>query len=94
MSKKKSPPKKHKFKHVERAESSLQPGQTESLSVSPATITRSQLVSASTRDFSYVGADIRRIALMALALVAIELLFYYLLVFTSVGDAIYRMVTV
>jgi hypothetical protein len=93
MSKKKTNPKKHKFKHAESAPSSP--------SMTPMAATSAKLAAprlanavASTRDFSYVAKDVRRIGFMVGGLIAIELVFYYLLVFTPIGAAVYQFVNV
>jgi hypothetical protein len=99
MAKKKNSPKKHRFKHVEAAPvSQLDNVRIDSGAAAPATAPAGQYrpaaVMAGQRDFSYVAQDIRRIAVMAGILVAVELAFYYVLVFTPVGAAIYRLVNV
>lgn len=46
------------------------------------------------RDFSYVNEEIRRISVLAGGLIIVEILFYYLMVFTSVGDTVRSWVAV
>ena len=96
MAKKKNTPKKHKFKHVDPAQSMETANRVMATSQSGGAGARPVFTPAAVgaRDFSYVGKDVRRIGIMAAALVAIELAFYYLLVFTSAGPAIYRVVGV
>lgn len=94
MSKKKST-KKHKFKHVESDpvlghEVSGRENSAPTNMVSPKLAFQATLG----RDFSYVQKDIRRIAVMAVALVTIELVIYGLLTHTPAGETLYRMVNV
>jgi hypothetical protein len=99
MAKKKNSNKKHKFKHVEAA-ATAQVSSTSTMSEA-ATVSGTNIQQQSKpagqpagRDFGYVVKDVRRITILVGALVALELLFYYLLVFTSVGPAVYDMVKV
>jgi hypothetical protein len=97
MAKKKTQGKKHKFKYAEaspnvQVEAALrssaavlgsagaQKGRFPHGAVSPG------------RDFSYVGSDLRRIVIMAVALVAIEVGLWALLAHTQLGDIVYRLV--
>jgi hypothetical protein len=91
MAKKKSPTKKHKFKHVEAAPATEATRAVTAVS-SPAAKAAVAKPEVGARDFSYVGIDLRRIGFMAGGLVLIELVLYYLLVFTSAGSSVYRMV--
>jgi hypothetical protein len=93
MSKKKSNPKKHKFKHVESAPAEPSVGST-SPAAPKSVSSRAVAATASTRDFSYVATDVRRIGFMVGGLIVVELAFYYALVFTPVGAAVYRLVNV
>lgn len=97
MSKKKNSPKKHKFKHIDPTLVSQSDSGASVIGAASPVVSRgganySQAAIVGTRDFSYVAHDMRRIAIMAGVLVAMELAFYYLLVFTPVGDAVYRLV--
>jgi hypothetical protein len=49
---------------------------------------------ASSRDFTYVANDLRRIGVMAVSLVALEILLWYVLGHSSLGQAVYRLVQV
>ncbi len=94
---KKNTAKKHKFKHVEtgagaRAPESLM--QESSAGALNRTVTSPATAGVSGRDFSYVGSDLRRIGIMAGALVALELALYYVLIYTPAGAAIYNLVKV
>jgi hypothetical protein len=98
---KKNTTKKHKFKHVETGVGARAPELSTSGSASGDSIRGSATRSPSTavagaggRDFSYVGSDLRRIAVMAGALVVLELVLYYVLVYTPAGTAIYSLVKV
>jgi hypothetical protein len=93
MSKKKSNPKKHKFKHADPV-AATQATQAPAGQVSKQAVFRSAAPVVSGRDFSYVGTDVRRIGLMVVGLILIELAFYYALVFTPIGAAVYRLVNV
>jgi hypothetical protein len=47
-----------------------------------------QSVTGNQRNFSYVGRDMRRVALLALCLVVLELVLYYLLTHTGLGSTL------
>ncbi|HVQ43557.1 MAG TPA: hypothetical protein VMT30_01155 [Candidatus Saccharimonadia bacterium] len=98
MAKKKNTAKKHKFKHVEAAgATAVVATATESPAAMGASLqssARSVAPAVSTRDFSYVSSDLRRIGVMAVALVGVELVLYFVLVHTSVGASIYNLVKV
>jgi len=98
---KKNTAKKHKFKHVETGVGARAPEATAqgAASASISSVAKSKApnataASASTRDFSYVGTDLRRIGVMAVSLVALEIALYYVLVYTPAGAAIYSLVRV
>ena len=98
---KKNTAKKHKFKHVESGAGSRAPETLAQGVAAPGTPRTNTLksqaagaASVSTRDFSYVGGDLRRIGVMAAALVALELALYYVIVYTPAGAAIYNLVKV
>jgi hypothetical protein len=100
MSKKKNPAKKHKFKHVDTAMVSAAAEVSASSNGSQGSAPASTLQTAraaaagTARDFSYVGQDLRRIGVMAGALVALEMVLYYVMVYTPVGATIYSLVKV
>jgi len=101
MSKKKNPAKKHKFKHVDTAMvsaaaevSASANGAAGSAQASTLQTARAAVVAGTARDFSYVGQDLRRIGVMAGALVALEMVLYYVMVYTPVGATIYSLVKV
>ena len=98
---KKNTTKKHKFKHVETGAGARAPEVSNAGSsardIKSAEISqsgRSAAAGVPARDFSYVGTDLRRIGVMAVALVALEMALYYVLVYTPVGAAIYNLVKV
>src|SRR6266403_3141305 len=100
MAKKKYQSKKHRFKHAENdtGHTDTIAGSQASVSDAPAEaaarVSRQRPVAApaqvSTRDFSYVSADLKRIVVMAAGLVALELVLWGLLGHTPLGDAVYR----
>jgi hypothetical protein len=51
-------------------------------------------VAATTRDFSYVGADLRRIAVFGISLVILELALWFLFNHTGLGNTVYSFVKV
>jgi hypothetical protein len=108
MAKKKNQSKKHKFKYASPATgdvalssdqiaSSAEAGSGKPVARSKEV--RSRQVAQATvvigaRDFSYVGADLRRIALLAVFLVALEVVLWLILGHTGVGNSIYQLVQV
>ena len=44
------------------------------------------------KDFSYVAQDLRRIGLMAVSLIALELVLWYLVSHTGLGDSVYNLI--
>ena len=101
MAKKKNTPKKHKFKHVDPLASQVS-APSGDVDASPLTQNRSRPAAvrsdggaaATQRDFRYVGGDVRRIGVLAVSLIALELVLYYLLAHTSLGTAVYSLVKV
>ncbi len=92
--KKNNSPKKHRFKHVETAApSQLDTVRIDGGAAAPAVMRVAQ-AAVGARDFSYVAKDLRRIVVMVGSLVLIELAFYYVLTFTSLGASIYQLVKV
>ena len=90
MAKKKNNSKKHKFKHVETAageatvvaSATEATGEVRTAPAKPAQVARAGAgggLAAPARDFGYVGADVRRIAMMAVGLIAIEVVLYVVL---------------
>ncbi len=99
---KKKQSKKHRFKYTEptvAAGLELAGGRDRSAETRPgeAVGPRKQVSSASSRgvvaigarDFSYVGKDVRRIAVFAVCLVALELVLWYLFAHTGIGNSVY-----
>lgn len=99
MAKKKNNSKKHRFKNVESSASpfgstSTVDSQAEiGISETRARVAGPKLVPAAPeRDFSYVSGDLRRIGIMAVALIGVELILNYVLLHTALGTAIYQLV--
>lgn len=105
MAKKKNQSKKHRFKYAEPTSGlsassgsnqparTSQPQDTGAKAAALAGAGRTG-VAAQTRDFSYVLVDLRRLSVLAVALVALELILWYLLSHTSLGSAVYRLLSV
>ena len=49
---------------------------------------------ASGRDFSYVSKDIKRLSLLAGGLLAIEIILWYVMGHTGLGNAVYNLVKI
>lgn len=100
MAKKKNQAKRHKFKHVEGspnlAATETVPAKTGGTKSKPAreVIIAAAGASNAQRDFSYVGADLKRIAVLAGSLVVLEIVLWYLLAHTAVGTSIYNFLQV
>jgi hypothetical protein len=100
MAKKKNISKKHKFKHVDQAAEFgtfsntdntkvLQPSKT------PVVVAgRASGLTSDGRDFSYVGGDVQRIAILAVSLIILEIVLYFLLVHTSIGPSLYQHISI
>src|SRR5437660_1299420 len=96
MAKKKSQGKKHKFKYAEpTGVSATQEAAPVSAPATKPTLAAAQtrarvqaVAAASSRDFSYVGADVKRIGILAVALFGVEVLLWYLFGHTGLGSAI------
>ncbi len=84
MSKKKNT-KKHQFKHAAPVSDAAKFEKTASAA------DRGGLV-VSERDFGYVSHDVKRLALMATCLVALEFLLWYLMNHTGLGRSIYNII--
>jgi ABC-type uncharacterized transport system permease subunit len=99
---KKKQTRKHRFKYatpevgVEPVASGATnvPRETAARPVAPRSSSASSIVAANTRDFSYVGHDLRRVAVLSVALVGLEVLLWYLFNHTALGPAVYQMVKV
>jgi hypothetical protein len=103
MAKKKYQSKKHKFKHATSHDglmsSTSEPehkGSTTSEIKSSLRESRKSVAvfSSVSRDFGYVAVDLRRVATFAVALVAIELILWYVFGHTGVGPSVYKLVNV
>lgn len=104
MSKKKAPAKKHKFKHVSANGTSAPEASSaeQSLVGSNERVARSETKPAQKSapttigavSHQYVGRDMRRILVAAVALISLELVLYVIMTRTSVGPAIYNLIQV
>lgn len=92
MAKKKNITRKHKFKYSEPVSHLATPGQPSSTFT--ATSTSAAGAQFQQRDFSYVARDMRRLAIIAAALVSVEVILWYVLGHTPVGNSVYRMFNV
>jgi hypothetical protein len=90
---KKKQTKKHKFKYSEP--SSVAPSTATAGVVSVGGDMKAPTSKASAspvRDFSYVTKDMRRISLLVIVLVGIEILLWYLFGHSGAGAAVYRLI--
>lgn len=102
MSKKtKSGKKKHQFKYAQPAEpvaaaASVEKAASEKLvgAKAPATNVMPEPITLPGRDLSYLPNDLRRIGVLAVGLIALEFLLWYLFNHTGLGPAVYKLVTV
>lgn len=96
MANKKHQGKKHKFKYAEPSGVTTGTVSTQAAAVTATSSERQAAVTAAigARDFSYVGGDLRRVAILAVALVALEAVLWYLFGHTSVGDSVYKLINV
>ena len=106
MAKKKSQNKKHKFKYAEPPTGVNSPAsadkqgeaaganQTNRVAVPSTRPYVKAGAVADTRDFSYVGHDLRRIAILAGLLLALEIALWYLFGHTGLGNTVYNLVKV
>ena len=90
--------KKHKLKHGEQ-EQAIQPVQKEAASKarlqSPASVPARAMTGSGTtteRDFSYVGADLRKILILAACLISAELVLWILFSHTGMGTKVYQVI--
>lgn len=97
---KKKQSKKHRFKYTEPSVAAglhAGGGRVSDAEIKANQVSVSKRVGAATaaksaigiRDFSYVGVDVRRIALFAVCLVALEAFLWYLFAHTGVGGVVY-----
>jgi hypothetical protein len=96
MAKKKTQGKKHKFKYVEPTSNLGTVAPQANAGISDGAQSRIRQVAAvggaPSRDFSYVGRDLRRISILLLSLVVLELVLWYLFSHTGLGNAVYNLV--
>lgn len=101
MSKKKSQGKKHKFKYAEPTVMASEGVPAEKSAHKPENTRTGQLrvapagsVAMAHRDFGYVLRDLRQITVIAVGLVALELVLWYLASSTTLDDMVYRLIKV
>ena len=104
MAKKNKSNKKHRFKYAEPATGVSQVPAvatvTASSSDAPAGNSATPKAAAAAvstvagRDFSYVSTDLRRLSVLAVGLVALELVLWYLFTHTGIGDAVFNLIHV
>jgi hypothetical protein len=99
MAKKNKPSKKHSLKYAQPTTGvgtgvTPAPAAPKATTTTPARPAAGAAAVASGRDFSFVAADLRRIAIFAVGLVGIELVLWYLLNHTGLGQAVYNLVSV
>lgn len=98
MAKKKNLTKKHKFKYAEpEAIIDASSAPVASSTRPPASEIRTHQLRSVTstvpvRDFSYVGQDLRRIGIFAVALVVLETVLWALFTYTGLGTTVYNLV--
>jgi hypothetical protein len=101
MAKKTKSTKKHRFKYAEPtgvaarpAESTLQETSSVAPSAKPNAVFKPQAGAAvvASRDFGYVTTDLRRLAVFAVGLIALELILWYLFEHTGLGAAVYGLI--
>lgn len=83
MAKKKTKNKKHSFKYAEPTLSASDRPVSQ-----PVAGSRPASPVATTRDFSYLPVDLRRLAIFASGLVVVELVLWYLFGHTSLGSTV------
>ena len=99
MAKKKNQSKKHKFKYADPAVPGVAAAPISNNQTAPGTSGQSRPVrpavaSGPTRDLSYVAGDLRRILILAIVLVGLEFLLWFLFTHTGVGNQVYNLVRV
>lgn len=89
---KKNQNKKHKFKYAEPTAGTqvTRPASPKVAATTPARTSSG----AAVRDFSYVTHDLRRIVILAVGLIALEVLLWGALEHTSLGETVFRLVQV
>ena len=92
---KKNQSKKHRFKYAEQPPATslvgLAPEHPQATQPLASVATVSSARMSPGRDFSYVGADLRRIAVMAAGLIAFETVLWYAFGHTGLSSSIYKL---
>lgn len=96
MSKKKPSSKKHKFKHLEPALSPSSAPRADDADTKPSVSSAPQPDSknqVTQPRFDYVRKDVRRVTVVALGLLVLEIALYFLMRQTQLGDWVYRAIS-
>ena len=100
MAKKKQSGKKHRFKYAAPTTAPAAPTAVSGPATAEAAAPMATKVpsrgrdSAVVRDFGYVGRDLRRVGVLAVSLIAVELILWYTFGHTSLGTTVYSWVKV
>ncbi len=102
MAKKNKSSKKHRFKYAEPTALGGVVTQTPVSSPVTASPGKASVVgpaagasaTVATRDFGYVTRDLRRLGVLAVGLVLLEVMLWYLFNYTGLGDSVYQLVQV
>jgi hypothetical protein len=98
---KKNQSKKHRFKHATPTEAVVSKSEFLSDTTATSGLSGKKLATSSSltisdqmseHDFSYVGKDLKHIAILAVALVAFEFGLAYLFNHTGIGDVVYTII--
>lgn len=95
MAKKKNPNRKHKFKYAEPVLPTAVVGSTaRSATVAQASVGAGLVGAANPtgQAYGYVARDVRRLGILALVLVLLELGLWYILGHTSAGQSVYSLI--
>lgn len=94
---KKKQTKKHKFKHGEQSAGVISPAESGAISKPKAVVSGPSISKQTTgsgsitaRDFSYVASDLRKILVLALSLLGLELVLWFLFAHTGLGNTVYN----
>jgi hypothetical protein len=98
MAKKSKTTKKHRLKYAQPATDSAVVS-TPAAASAPASSSMASprpmsSAVATGRDFSFVAGDLRRLAVLAVSLVAVELVLWYLMGHTGLGQTLYNLINV
>ncbi len=96
MAKKMKSTKKHRFKYAQAPGAPVEPAMAAAAvpASAGARVAPAGTAVAVGRDFSYVTVDLRRLGILALSLIMLELVLWYLMAHTSLGAVIYNAIQV